>query len=1281
MAFADLTARLQLNTQDFSAKLTSAAVQMKRFSSQLSSGYDEANEALKRHTFGLKDTTRIVQGILVSQAFYGMARSINDATSALLNFNEKLDYAHVTYSALFGDPKLATDFSKMLQEMAVNSVFDYETLADASKKLVAYGIEYEKLGHIMGGLIDLTTISGDAAAMDRIAYAIGQIYAKGTLKAEEMRQLANAYVPIQKILQEKLGLSGEDLGNVGNLQIPAEVAIDAIVEYANERFGSASEAAMYTITGLKNRIIDTLKVVGAEVLGPITLAWKSFLKYVADGLQVLRDKFNRGGIGGIFEYLVPSKAAQTTIRAFLANVHNLIKALISILSALMSHIGLVAQTFMTAFNIIGPAVTGVLNIFALFLQSLADNAAAAAVLRTALFTAAAAFIVLKIHAAGALIITALTNAITGLAKALLVLSAIIVKHPILALLAALVIALTGVAVASNNAGNSLAGLFKTISGLGGTTSQDDILKNIKDDLDDGSDSSDGLKDSLEDGSDAAGDLEKGINKAAKAARGLLSFDEVFKLPDNKASEAGSGVGTGALGDIEGLISGLDALGDALIPEIPDFTDFIKGFTDELFGGLKDSFIGQLAIAGLGGLLVKNLFDNLLKALKGKEGMAGMIRIIGAIGKLLLGAFIGLGFDAIASLFTDKLWQALEDALHLSSRSSDNASFASTVASVIGGAIGMLVGGLPGSVIGAAIGHLAGGIAGLVWDEIGGALSNTVVGGAAGISAALSGALLHVFRMVSYSGSSWSSLFSGIANAIKTTGIKAIAKGGIIGMAIGYVVDGIAALLWNGLDEKFANANKETAKIGQTIGSILGTIIGALIGGPAGAMIGSAIGTFVGGFVGLFWEPIKEYFDPANNVLSAFFVNTALELGAWANDTITGLTTWWSDTKALFDNWWTSTVDGFKAWIDDTFGRLLDWWTNTVATFSDWSSINGETLTNWWTDTKEGFSGWVSDTFENLLGWFTNTFNTFTTWTADTLAAFVGWVSETSQKFDTWRAELIDIIVNWAADALSTIKTWITETVKNIIDWSSNVHQKFTAWRISVMQVIIGFFIAAKEAFVSKLRELVDTTVEKLEAVKTTWRTKFEDVKTRLYDWFVGLKTSMGEWLDKYIWKPISDFFDLSNFWNKIKGLLDAIKDKIAEWWKGLADVFSEDIEVDANATVKSTVNASRYNLAGHAAGGIFTREHVARFAEGNKAEMAVPLENAAAMQPFVNAISNGLIEGLAPTLLQVGNNSASSLPPMYVGTLIADERGIKELYKKFEVIQIQENARRGLATK
>ena len=39
------------------------------------------------------------------------------------------------------------------------------------------------------------------------------------------------------------------------------------------------------------------------------------------------------------------------------------------------------------------------------------------------------------------------------------------------------------------------------------------------------------------------------------------------------------------------------------------------------------------------------------------------------------------------------------------------------------------------------------------------------------------------------------------------------------------------------------------------------------------------------------------------------------------------------------------------------------------------------------------------------------------------------------------------------------------------------------------------------------------------------------------------------------------------------------------------------------------------------------------------------------------------------------NNNSNNLQPLYVGTLIADERGLKELERKMQIIRIKEERR------
>lgn len=1205
-AFATLMARLGLDTADFNKKLADATEKMNKASEKMSKfatttneSYGRATAALKSHNLGLKDTARIVQGIMVSQVFYGITQNISNAASALWDFNVALDYAKVTYSALFGDTKVASDFMDALQEHSINTIFDYQGLADSSKKLLAYGIDYKNLMFIIEGLTNLGTMSGDAAALDRIALALGQIYTKGKLSAEEMRQLANAYIPITDILQSKFGLTGDDLKRVGDLNLPANEVINAIIDYANENFGSVGDAAMFTITGLQNKIVDTLKVVGTEMLSSVTTVYKSFLAYVSNGLAVIRDEYASGGIGGIFEHLVPNPNTQQLIRQFLANVHNLFMSLTSVGIVVGQVFGNIASVFMTAFNIMSPAILGAVNLLSAFLNAVLNNRTGAALLRVALLSAAAAFVVLRVQATAALVISAVTKAVAALSKALLLLSAIILKHPILSLIAALAVGLIGVSTASNGANGAISGLFDTLSGIGGVSS-DDILKRTEQELQDGASAADQFNNRLEEGGKKAEEMEKGVGGIGKAASdavkklsGLLSFDEVFKLQDpNKSSgSGGSGGGvSGALDDFADLMSDIGGIGDALIPDIPDFSDFISGFTDGLFGGLRGGIMDSLASAGIG-------------------------------------ALIGGGLGAI---------------------------------------IGGLLGGPAGAVLGAKIGAFAGGLVGFLWEALDGAISNTIVGAMSGMAAAIGKAFTlafsNVVRLLA-SGTSIKNIFSGIAYALKTTGLKSLLKGGIIGAAIGLVVDSLAHTLWGNLAIAFEGANEETAKVGQTIGSVIGAIIGGIIGGPAGAIIGSAIGTFAGGLVGLFWEPIKEYFDPDNNALTRFFVDTGKLLDVWSKDTLVGLSAWWidtlngfsdwfSDTTSGFSTWWGDTTSGFSTWWGDTKSGLSSWWDETVKIFSDWDSINGDTLSSWWSSTKTGFADWWHSTFTSIDEWAGGTLTTILGWVGDTYNSFASWVGDTFLKIAGWQEDTRNGFRKWSSNALKPITDWCTNALGSIGSWVANTWNKFTEWVNEVNR-------------------------------------KFDNFATDAKNVFDGIMVSIGKAIDDGltdVGEAIGDFFGIDNLWQLIKDGVDGITNKLKSWWEGIGNIFSG--EINASPTVNVTPSngargggaGNRASLAGHARGGIFDREHIARFAEGNKREAIIPLENPGAMKPFVDAVSGGLISTLAPVLASANAAPANTLPPLYVGTLIADDRGIEQLYRKFQIIQLQENDRKGLPT-
>lgn len=1110
-----MTAQLQLDIKNFAANLTAASRQMTKFAAETNKSYGSATAALKSHTMELKSTARIVQGILISQAFYTVARGIREATSTLFEFNEQLDYMKVTYSALFGSTELAQDFMKTLQEHSINTIFEFGELADASKKLLAYGIEYENLMYVMEGLTNLGAMSGDVAAIERAARAIGQIFTKGTLKAEEMKQLADAYIPIYDIVQSSFGLSQEQMGSIGDLKLPAEDVINAIVEYANSKFGGVADAAMMTITGLKNRIVDTFKVLGTEMLEPFTVVFKSFLVYVDRQLSSLRNTFNKSGFGGVFESLVPDPHVQKFIRLFIANLQNLLGALIGTLKLVGTAAGDMFMVLASAFNAVAPILTTLLNSLNLVLHNFLQTSVGATTLRIAAIGAAGALAILTLQTIRATVVSALTAMINGLSKALAILSVVIstlAKTPLGVVLLALTAGLAAIALTSTRANNALSSLFGTMSGAG-NTSYEDVLKRTDNELSNGADAANKFNNALGAGSDSADALGDSLDgagkKAKKASRSLLAFDEVFRLNEPDSDSAGSGIGKGLLDELDGLMGGLGALGDAIMPDIPDFSDFIKDFTDGLFGGLKGSLLDAFTN---GNWINPSIF-----------GIGG---ILGAIAK----AF-GVGLKGLP-----KILKELIDTKSLTR------------------------------------------------------------------------------------------FFGSIGDLFKGVGLKEIAKGGLIGIAVGLLMDAIAALLWSTLAEKL-NLSADSvgnAAVGQTVGSILGTILGGLLGGPAGALIGSAIGTFAGGFVGLFWDKIKELLAPAANAITDFVATTALQIGKW-----------FLDTLESFTGWMDTTVTGFIEWVAETF-----------AIFSNWDAITVETFTTWITNTLVGLVKWAAETVLGFADWADETTNGIKAWAKDTFGTFINWFTSVYNGLN-----------EWYQNTMRGINNWINESFEAFIGWVGSVLKTFGEWSASALKLIVGFCVAALASF-------VDWCLE---------------VSTAISDWFFDLIADVKKWWEnlwvvkswKSGWSMISSWFD--DLFRDIGGWMSSVRSAVSNWWSSLWEGKQMSVDIGGTPTTGSV-----RSMPGHATGGIFNREHVARFAEGNRAEAVIPLENATAMQPFVDAISRGILEGLAPTLLQTGTND-QSLPPMYVGTLVADERGLKQLYKKFELIRVQENARTGNA--
>lgn len=1202
MAFADLVANLQLNTQQFSRALRAADSQYQSFTSRMTrwaqahasqteglvENYQQVGNAMHYIGASARDVTRIFTGIIVAQSFYQIARSIRESVQAMWEFNESLDYARVTYSALMGSSSLAQGFLNELQQFSVETVFGFSELEGMSRKLLAYGIEYKNLMYIVQGLTNLGTLSGDAAALERLAVAIGQINAKGVLKAEEIRQLTNAYVPMYDILREQLGLSEEDLKkNIGDLGISSADAINAIIEYSNKRFGETATAAMYTITGLNQRIVDSVKVMGADMMEPVTNAYKSLTLYIAQQLEGIYEIYKGAGMGGVFEYLVPNQYAQQLIREFVANFINGIYKIVGIVHSAMPLITGFFSGFIQGANFAKALFNAFGSVVVAVLRSLGVHTPVLDILARALYVAGFAFAIFVSRAMAAFALRGLIAVFTGIARAVLLLTSVIIRNPIVLGLMAIVGVLGLLSYRANGANSAMSNLIKTLSSysLGGTTA-DDILQpgaGSSDDAGAGGDYWDNMTDGANSAEDAIDSAGKAADKAAKKAnKSLLAFDEVFRLNEPASSGSGAG-GTGAadLSALEDLGAALGGLGGAMIPEIPSFKDFAKNFVGNLYNDLWES-IRAIASGTVGGALIGGLVGFAIGGLVTKT-------MAGALGGAKLGAKIGAAVGGGFAAFWTDAYKKMEAAI---------------LGLASGGAVGALAGGLTGFIIGAFVTKsLAGGL----------------------------------------------------------TGAK-------MGAAIGSVVGAGLGTFWNTASEEMKNALKSAfaglasasyaALIGALAGAIIGGFVGAMAGG-IGAIPGAIAGAKLGGAIAGIGQAIYNIFEQSGAVEA---------VGKWfasLGDKVTKLwsSLWnignWISAWQLIKEWFNGlTADVFE-WFAVKTGDVRDWW-HDLWDFSRWST-GWDLITDWFITLKSDTLTWFNERITDVKSWWENLW-TPSRWTT-------GW-GRTSTWYETFR---------------SSISSWFTGRNTDVTTWWSNWWipsrwatgwSRTSTWYDALRTAISGWFTSRNPDIASWWSNWWSTSSWATGWSKTSgW---YSALKTAISGWFSERKPDIKSWWSGW-WSTSS----WDSGWTKVKSWFTNLKNAIKDWFTGLKTSISgwwDNLWSGKTGTVKDEGGGILGSLKiGHATGGVFNREHIARFAEGNKAEAIIPLEERSAMQPFVDAVAGGLLQSLAPAMVS-GNSGgySSDLPPMYVGTLVADDRGLKELYKKFRVIQVQEDTRRGI---
>jgi tape measure domain-containing protein len=222
-------------------------------------------------------TTR--RSFLMNQALFTVRRFLYSGTIAAvgmttavgilgIKFNANMEMNTVAMAHFLGGTIAARRELGFLYDIAARTPFEFADVTAAARKFLAFGFTLQQTNRYLA-------IVGDTAAglgvgsegIQRMVLAFGQMQAKGRIMGDELLQLQEIGVPALQILQQHLGLTMSQMKNIGNLGIPADVGIEALMRGLTKMFkGSAAEQSK-TFTGQ----ISTLHDYAMQLMGSLTL--------------------------------------------------------------------------------------------------------------------------------------------------------------------------------------------------------------------------------------------------------------------------------------------------------------------------------------------------------------------------------------------------------------------------------------------------------------------------------------------------------------------------------------------------------------------------------------------------------------------------------------------------------------------------------------------------------------------------------------------------------------------------------------------------------------------------------------------------------------------------------------------------------------------------------------------------------------------------------------------------------------------------------------------------
>jgi tape measure domain-containing protein len=206
------------------------------------------------------------------------------AVTAAADFEQ----TEVAFTTLIGDAAKAEQTLGKLRELGAKTPFEFPELADAGRKLIAFGESADSVPETLRRIGDVS--AGVQAPVNEIAELYGKARVQGRLFAEDINQLTGRGIPIIQELAKQFGVSDSEVKKLvesGQVGFPAIERAFVSMTSQGGKFAGMMEAQGKTTGGLFSTLKDSINEVFLTLGTPINDAIRPLVEQAIGLVQQL----------------------------------------------------------------------------------------------------------------------------------------------------------------------------------------------------------------------------------------------------------------------------------------------------------------------------------------------------------------------------------------------------------------------------------------------------------------------------------------------------------------------------------------------------------------------------------------------------------------------------------------------------------------------------------------------------------------------------------------------------------------------------------------------------------------------------------------------------------------------------------------------------------------------------------------------------------------------------------------------------------------------------------